>query len=150
MTCANHENRHFLKCATHADNTTLKSLKGGIINVTITDLTTLSVNDKTGYLMSNAKQSWAVSTLLGRTTHFSNSHIRQICITPFTHGWFRFTSVLSSVFNQDCLYFQSWKDGITFGTSQTDPNGSETTRRRRKNRVAPIEGPIIPAGQDST
>jgi len=101
-------------------------------------------------MKSSAYDSWVVSTLLGHATHFSNSPIRQICVRPFSHGWYRFTSVLSKVYGQDMLYLQSFMEGITFGTSRYDSPGQAVSGKRSKNHAAPIQGSIIKASEQST
>ena len=111
--------RHLLRCTAHCDTMTLKTPKGGLINVALRDPTTLTEHPTTGYLHSN-NNSWIVSTLTGRTTFFSNTRIRQICITPFTHGWHHFVTVLSEVFNQPLLFVQLYKH---WGQTPTYPVG---------------------------
>lgn len=147
---ANDCDRRLLKCAAHPDNTTIKWPKGGVINVALADPTSLSVDPKTGYLMSEVNKTWVVSSLLGQTTYFSHSIIRQICITPFSHGWYRFASVLSKVYGQDALFFQSFMDGLTFGTNRYESTGLSVAGKRAKSHSAPIEGSTIKAGGDST
>jgi len=49
--------------------------------------------------------------------------IRQIYITPFSHGWYRFTAVLSQAIGESVLYFPSWLGGLSFGTNRFPPDG---------------------------
>ena len=91
----------------------------------------------------------AISTLLGQTTYFSAADIRQICITPFSHGWYRFVAVLAKVYGQQVLYFPSFKGSITFGTNRYDSNGIVTTAKQGKSSVAPIVGSVLKHGEDS-
>ena len=138
-----------LKCASHPDITTFKTPKGGIINVALKDPASLSVITNTGYLCSTEHNTWIVSTLSGQTTYYSSSNIRQICIRPFAHGWHQFTAVLAKTYGQQALFFPSFKGGLTFGTSQFEPNGTSIPKKRTKHLVAPIEIATLRADQES-
>jgi hypothetical protein len=133
----------------HIDNTTIKSPKGGIINVPLADPSALSVHANSGHLWSEKHQSWVLSSLVGQTTYFSTRDIRQICVTPFSHGWYRFVAVLAKVYGQRALYFPSFKGGITLGTSRYDSNGFLTNPKRGKAHVAPIVGSVLKNGEES-
>ena len=143
--------RRLLNWASHPDNFSIKSPKGGIKNVALADPDSLTFSEKTGYLWSKATGSWVVSTLLGQTEYFHNEDegIRQICVTPFTQGWHRFTAVLGIVSGQRALFFQSWKGGITFGTNRYGSNGLSVVAKRDKTNCAPIEGTLLKAGKES-
>ncbi|KAF9777705.1 hypothetical protein BJ322DRAFT_1084037 [Thelephora terrestris] len=136
-----------LKCAGHPDITTLVVPKGGIVNVALRDPATLSLNPTTGYLRSQENSSWVVASLNGQAAYFANSGIRQICVTPFAHGWHRFVAVLANVFQQRVLYFQSFKGGVTFGTSRF--KGGPSTKRKGRQNMAPIDGPTLKEGDTS-
>ena len=138
--------RCLLHCAAHRDATTLKTPKGGLINVALRDPTTLSENPTTGYLRSKDNP-WIMSTLTGGTSFFSNTGIRQICITLFAHGWHRFVTVLSEVFNQPLFFVQSYKGGVAFSTSRFE--GDTTPKKRARKGVAPIDGPAIKGNETS-
>jgi len=146
-----------LKWASHPDNISIKSPKGGIINVGLADPASLffSKGNSTtsGYLWSKNTKSWVVSSLLGQAEYFSNvdEKIRQISITPFLHGWYRFAAVLGQVLGEEVLLFQSWQGGIMFGTSRFASNGLDLGILRRRNTasVAPIEGSILGQGKRS-
>jgi len=62
---ANDCNRRLLKRAAYPDNTTIKWPKGGVINVALADPTSLSVDPKTGYLMSEVNKTWVVTVVHG-------------------------------------------------------------------------------------
>jgi hypothetical protein len=138
-----------LKCTSHSDNTTIKSPKGGIVNVALADPSSFSVHAGSGQLWSEKHRSWVLSSLVGQTTYFSPSDIRQICVTPFSHGWYRFVAVLATVYGQRSLYFPSFKGGITLGTNRYDSNGFGTTARQGKAHVAPIIGSVLKQGEKS-
>ena len=72
-TLAHNDGRRLLTCASHVGSTSIKSPKGGVINVALTDPTDLSVDYKSSYLWSQKHNSWVVSTLLGQTMYYSNS-----------------------------------------------------------------------------
>ena len=129
----------------------IKSPKGGFVNVALADPSSLS-SDASGYLLSKQRKSWVVSTLLGQTTHFSASDIRQICIAPFAQGWHRFAAVLAKVYGQDVLFFQSFRGGITFSTNRFKSSGLLPGRagKRANGLVAPIPGSALENGVDST
>jgi hypothetical protein len=143
-----------LKCASHPDNTSIKSPRAGMINVAIANPSTLSIHTTSGYLWSNRTNSWVMSTLMGKTTYFPTSNYRQICITPFTHGWYRFTSVLAEVCGHDTLHFQTFMGGVTFGTStyQTRGNisGISTEGKEKKGEITPVKGSMIGSQDEST
>ena len=122
--------------------TSLRNPKGGLINVALTDPSSLFVNQTYGYLSSKAHSSWTASTLLGEVEFHSDTSIHQICITPFTHGWFRFVAVLAQVFGRKTLFFPSFRGGISFGTGRMDSEGSKM-RRKAKINSAPIDGPLL-------
>lgn len=121
------------------------------MNVALAQPSSLSVHKKSGYLWSNVAQSWVVSTMCGQSTYYSNCNdtIRQISVTPFSHGWYRFAAVLAEVYGQSMLYFQSWKGGVTFGTNRFDSNGFAAGGKSGKNGIAPIEGSILKHGKQS-
>ena len=125
----------------------VKSPKGGIINVALCKPNTLSKNPSTGYLRSGAETAWIVSSLTGQTVYFCNTGMRQICITPFAHGWHRFVAMLSKVLNQEAIFFQSFKGGLSFGSSQH--TGLDYPKKMARADVAPINRPALPAGQKS-
>ena len=127
----------------HPDNSSIKSPKGGIKNVALADPDSLTFSEKTGYLWSKGTRSWVLSTLLGQTEYFHNEDegIHQICVTPFTQGWHRFTAVLGKVSGQCALFFQLWKGRITFGTNNYGLNGLSV--------VAKCNKPIVPQLRES-
>ncbi|KAF9779575.1 hypothetical protein BJ322DRAFT_1024444 [Thelephora terrestris] len=133
-----------LKCASHPDVTSLKSPKGGIINVALREPASLSLNPNSGYLRSKENSSWILASLTGQVTYFSNSGIRQICVTPFAHRWYRFVAVLAAVCEQPILYFQSFKGGVTFGTNRLKRSGYANKKPRQ--HVAPIDGSSLKDG----
>ena len=143
--------RRVLNWAAHPDNTTIKSPKGGIVNVSLADPATLFFHEATGYLWSQNTRSWVVSTLLGQTEYYNNEpgKIRQICITPFTQGWYRFTAILAGASGEAALFFQSWMGGVTFGTNRFTSNGLVVSSSGDKNNRAPIDGTILRYGQAS-
>lgn len=135
--------------ASHKDVTTLKNPKGGIINIALSDPSKLFINPTYGYLSMSESKSWVVNTLLGQTTYHSTTNIRQICITPFAHGWHRFVAVLAKVCQKPKLFFPSFKGGITFGTSRIEGESRANPKRRSKGSAAPIDGPVIRTDQNS-
>ena len=129
------------------DATVVKSPKGGIINVALCEPNTLSKNPSTGYLWSGAETAWIVSSLTGQTVYFCNTGVRQICIMPFAHGWHHFVAVLSKVLNQEVIFFQSFKGGLSFRTSQH--TGLDYPKKMARADVALINGLALPAGWKS-
>jgi hypothetical protein len=127
--------------------TSLKSPKGGIINVALREPASLSLNPNSGYLRSKENSSWILASLTGKVAYFSNSGIRQICVTPFAHGWYRFVAVLAAVFQQPILYFQSFKGGVTFGTNRSKSSGY--AKKKPRQHVAPIDGSSLKDGDAS-
>ena len=122
------------------------------MNVALSDPSDLMVDAKSGYLWSQKHNSWVVSTLLGQTTYYSNSPtaIRQICIIPFTHGWYWFTAILGQVYGEPILLFPSWKGGFSFSTNRYDSNGFSVPGKSGKGgSTAPIEGSILKKGKES-
>jgi hypothetical protein len=75
--------------------------------------------------------------------------VRQISVTPFSHGWHRFAAVLTEVYGQTTLHLQSWKGGVTPGTNRFDPNGFADGGKSGKSGIAPIEGSILKHGKQS-
>ena len=138
----------------HTTLPTSESPKGviGVINVALYDPSDLTVDSKSGYLLSQKRNSWVVGTLPGQTTYYSNSStaICQICFIPFIHGWYRFTAMLGQVYGEPILLFLSWKGGFTFGTNRYDSNGFSAPGKSGKGgSVAPIEGSILKKGKES-
>ena len=135
------------------DSTSIRTPKGGVINIALANPTDLSVDQKSGYLWSQKHNSWVVSSLLGQTTYYSNTTkaIHEVCITPFTHGWYQFTALLGQVYGELNLSFQTWKGGVTFGTSRFDSNGQIVLGKGGKGggRVASIKGSILKVGKES-
>lgn len=140
-----------LKCASHPDNTSIISPRGGIVNVALADPASLSFQSE-GYLWSNHSNSWVLSSLMGRTTYFPSSGIRQICAIPFSQGWHRFTAVLAEVLGHNTVHFQSFRGGVTFGTNRYQSNGNTngiaSAVKQKKGQIAPIKGSSLPAGQE--
>ena len=132
-----------MKCASHADNTRIKHPKGGIVNVALVDPSTLYFDTDGGYLRSKETQSWVFGSLLGETTHFSNGKIKQICVKPFAHGWHRFMAVIAAVSGFKTFHVQSFKGGVTFGTSlyQAAPE-----KIPKKVYAAPVQGTGLQPG----
>ena len=142
--------RRLLKWASHPDNTSIKTPRGGILNVALADPASLYFDTATGYLSSREEQTWVVSTLLGETEFYNNTgNIRQISITPFSHGWYRFAAVLGEVLGKTVLYFQSWEGGITFGTNRFNGSGESVGGRRRTPGAPPISGSVLTKGAES-
>lgn len=102
-------------------------------------------------MFSKENQSWALCSLLGQSTYYSSSElkIRQICITPFKQGWYRFAAVLAQVYGQRTLFFQPFKEGLIFGTSHYTTNGLAAPGKPGKSHVAPIEGSVLKSGKES-
>ena len=116
----------------------------------LADPLSLAINPANGYLSTAHNESWVMSTLLGQTTHFSSTGIRQICVTPYTHGWYRFAAVLAEVCGHDTLFFQSFRGGITFGTNRFESNGIPVTGKPKKGEVAPVKGTLIGKKEEGT
>lgn len=131
-----------LNCAAHPNNKLIKSPRAGIINVALADPATLSIHKDSQYLWSKRHDAWVMTSLVGKTAHFSASNIRQICVRPFMQGWLRFVAVLAEVCNHDTLHFQSFRGGITFGSSTYSSNGNRTgvSTTVEKGEVAPVKG----------
>ena len=110
------------------------------------DLTVLN-----NYIGWAERKCFVVASLTAVTTYFNNTStgVRQICVKPFFHSWPRFTAVLGAVMEADKLHFQSWKNGITFGTGIGSSRGPRVYHRKGKCN-APIDGAILPAGEAST
>jgi hypothetical protein len=121
------------------------------MNVALADPDCLSFDEYSGCLWSGKAQSWVVSSLLGRTTYFCNSKksIRQICVIPFTHGWYRFVAVLGKVSGETALYFGSWRGGISFQAHRHHSGGLAVPGKRGERNVAPIEGSQLRTEQES-
>lgn len=136
-----------LKCANHSDNTTVTSPLSGIVNVALADPTSLSINPKSGYLWSNRAKAWVFGSLMGRTTYYSSGGISQICVTPFSEGWYRFAAVLAEVCEHHTILFQSFKGGVTFGTSRMKGHGNTSgisaPGKQKEGRRAPVRGSTI-------
>lgn len=58
--------------------------------------------------------------------------------------------MLAAVAGHNVLHFQSFKGGISFGTSRFDERGSSSTPKGKKGKVAPITGKVIAKGKTST
>lgn len=116
------------------------------MNVAIRDPASLDFNPITGYLTSRECNSWVLSTLLGEVTYYSTDGNKQICVTPSAHGWHRFVAVLAQVYNQETLFFSSYKEGVSFGGLF---NKAKTNKRHAKATSAPIEGLLLKEGKDS-
>ena len=71
-----------------------------------------------GYVGSSKYNTFAVGSLMGITTFFSDGSgpggIHEICIKPFFHSWPRFTALLGKVYGSDALHFRLWKGGVVF------------------------------------
>ena len=74
----------------------------GNVKVVLQKPESLCFNPATGYLTSKATNSWVLSTLFGETTYYSTDGIKQVCLTPSTHGWHCFVAVLAQVYGQAC------------------------------------------------
>ena len=85
-----------------------------------------------------------MSSLVGKVTYFSTSDIRQVCVSPFKQGWYRFTAVLGKVFEHDVLHFQTFRGGVRFGTSNFASHGNtigiSSPGKLKKREVAPVKG----------
>jgi len=95
--------------------------QGGIVNVALTDLTSLSVNPKTSYLMSEVNKTRVVSSLLGGTT-VATSHVPPYGKFASPHFPMAGTGSLQFFqrFTASALYISSRSrvtDGLTFGTN---------------------------------
>ena len=98
----------------------------------------LYFDPESGYLRSKETQSWVFGSLLGESTHFSNGRIKQICIKPFARGWYRFIAVIAAVSGYTTFHVQSFKEGVTFGTSMFKPPAD---RKPKNVYAAPVQGP---------
>jgi len=139
---ANNGSRH-LKCASHPDNTSIKWPK--VESSTLHSQIRLAVGRSEERLLDVYSEQDMGSQ---ETTYFSCSTIRKV--TPFCHGWYWFVSVLSKVYSQDVLYFQSFMDGLTFGTNRFESTGLSAAGKRTKSHAASIEGSTMKVGGDST
>lgn len=142
-----------IKCTSHPDNNTIVSPLSGIVNVALSNPASLSLHSKSGYLWSNKANTWVFGSLVGRTTHYSADGIRQICITPFSEVWYRFSAVLAEVCGHHAIYFQSYKGGVTFGSNRMNNQGglsSSSGHASQKNgRRAPVKSSLMLNGQES-
>ena len=136
-----------LLCATHADKTSIKSPMGGIINIALADPLSFAIDPKYGYLTSAAEKNWVLCSLMGQTTYYSTGKIKQICVAPFPHGWYWMTALLADLCNHDVLYFQSFREGITFSNSKYETNRVFVPEHPENGVVAPIKGSLTPNGE---
>jgi len=133
-----------LVLASHTDKTFVKSPVGGIVNIALADPSSVTFDPETRYLFSTTHKTWVLSSLVGQTTHFSAGTRPQICVAPSAHGWHRLTALLAKVCNHNVLYFQSFRDGVTFSASSYDTSGLAPAEKSVKGVVAPIMGSLIP------
>jgi hypothetical protein len=106
-----------------------------------------------GYLWSSHNKCWVVSSLIGQTTYYSSDGYRQVCVTPYAQGWYRFTAFLAQLCGHNTLLFQSFMGGITFNTSKFKTNGNtlgiSMQSRQMGGKIAPIRGSTLGEGQES-
>jgi hypothetical protein len=140
--------RRLLACAAHADSVAIKAPIGGIVNMSLADPSMFSFNDK-GYLWSKATNSWVLTSLTGLSTYYSTSGIRQICVTPFAHGWLRFAAVLAQMCGVRSVFVPSFQGGISFAVSRFPGVGVPTPTVAKGVLSAPIAGSLIPKNNDS-
>lgn len=107
-----------------------------------------SFNDK-GYLWSKVTNSWVLTSLTGLSTYYSTSGIRQICVTPFAHGWLRFAAVLAQMCGVRSVFVPSFQGGISFAVSRFPGVGVPTPTVAKGVLSAPIAGSLIPKNNDS-
>lgn len=136
----------------HADSTSIRSPKGGIINVALVGPANLSVDRKPGYLWSRKHNSWVVGTLLGQTSYYNNSAeaiARSASLRSRTgstgslHCWggFMGSRTPSSNVGREGLHL------VPSGLTRTESLPREN--KRREGGIALIEGSILKVGKES-
>lgn len=141
--------RRILQISNHQDVLNMRTLPGGIVNLSLADPTKLKLFK--GLVSSRENNSFVVGTLSGITTLFVNGldDLREICVKPFFHSWPRFAAVLGSVCNADAVYFRTWQNGVVFGSGIFEPRGSMFGSATRGVDDPPIYGANLSKDQTS-
>jgi hypothetical protein len=107
-----------------------------LVNIVTSDPRNFKINSK-GYIMRGAKAETPTSFFIIGVTQYSNltepERTRQICIAPPQEIWPRACAVIGGAFKQSRLFFQTFRQGLSFSTwAFTDKKGKQTSSSTKK------------------